>query len=97
MSDCIPLGCVCVVPVVVNHFGSGPCFGGEQREEGEEDEEEKASFGGEPHATGMQDRGNPTHDAHCRNDLHPVTTTPAAQKLCNFYFLCVFWLRLHSS
>lgn len=46
-----------MVPVVVNHFGSGPCFGGEQREEaeeGEEDEEEKAWLGGEPHAAGMQ-------------------------------------------
>ena len=43
------------------------------------------------------DRGNPTYDGRCRNDLHPATTTPAAKKLCNFYFLCMFWLWLHSS
>lgn len=41
MSDCIPEGCVCVAPVVVNFFGSGPCLGEERKTKREKKKKKK--------------------------------------------------------
>lgn len=41
VSNCIPQGCVCVAPVVVNHFGSGSCIGEEQKKKTKKKKKQK--------------------------------------------------------
>lgn len=65
---CMPAGCGCVAPVVVNQSMLGP-LSWQNADEEETKKERRGWIGGQPHAMGKPLK----YDTSCKNDLHLST------------------------